>query len=209
MHTIAMTNYKGGSGKSSAAIHLSVAAACRGLRTVLIDTDVQGSASQWAGRRTVDNLDMLVVSSGADRLKDCMASFADRADLCVVDTPGHDWTAMSWAAVAADLSLVVARPTQLDLETALKVGAAYRELGLPYAILITQAAPRISAKSEVWAEAYGNQSAVVSQRLTHRAAFQDSIVMGLGVKEYEPNGRAAAEIETVLGWILGYFTEQR
>jgi cellulose biosynthesis protein BcsQ len=48
MITIAAAHYKGGSGKSTAVVQLAVAAVGRGLRTVIVDTDVQGSATKWS-----------------------------------------------------------------------------------------------------------------------------------------------------------------
>lgn len=127
--------------------------------------------------------------------------------MCLVDTAGHDWRALSCAAVAVKLSLIVTRPAAFDLESAQKVGAAFREIGLPSGILITQAAPRLSQKSAAWAEAYSRVGMVVNQALTHLTAFQDSIGLGLGVTEYEPYGRAAAEVDAVVDWILAYFKE--
>ena len=208
MITLAMTHVKGGTGKSTTAINLAVAAALRGLRSVVVDTDPQGSARQWACRRTVDDLDLAVVEATPDRVQDCIKQFADRADVCLIDTPGHDWRALSCAAVAVNLSLIVTRPAAFDLESAQKVGAAYKQIGLPSAILITQVAPRTSQKSAAWAEAYARLGLLVSQPLAYRAAFQDSIALGLGVNEYEPHGRAAAEVDAVVDWILAYFQEQ-
>lgn len=209
MNSVALTNYKGGSGKSSAAIHLAVAAACRGLRTVIIDTDQQRSASAWARRRPADSFDVQVIATNAERLSACIAPYADRTDFCVVDTPGHDWKALSCAAVAVDLSLIVTRPSQFDAETALKVRDAFREFNLAHAFLIAQAAPRISRKSEAWIDAYASHGQVASARLTYLTAFQDAIAVGLGVTEFEPYGRAAAEIDATLDWIICQFKERR
>ncbi|MCK9920291.1 ParA family protein [Microbacteriaceae bacterium K1510] len=208
MMSVGVTNYKGGTGKSTTGVHLAVAAACRGYRTILVDTDAQGSAIQWARRRTVDNLDLRVIVTDAERLSACIADYADRTDFCVVDTPGHDWKALSCAAVAVDLSLIVTRPAQFDAETALKVRDAFREFKLAHAFLISQAAPRISRKSATWVDAYAAQGQVVSTRLTYLTAFQDAIALGLGVKEFEPYGRAAAEVDATLDWVVHHFKER-
>jgi chromosome partitioning protein len=207
MIAVAMTQYKGGTGKSTTAVHLAAAAACRGLKTVLIDTDVQGSASQWARRRTVESPHVVTVD--AQDLSNCVSRFRGEFDFCIVDTAGHDWKALSCAAVAVDLTLIVSRPSQFDAETALQVRSALRDFKLRYAFLISQAAPRISRKSEIWADAYAAQGEVAGARLTYLTAYQDAVTLGLGVNEYEPNGRAAAEISALFDWIMLHFKEQR
>ena len=37
--------------------------------------------------------------------------------------------------------------------------------------------------------------------ITHRAAFGDAPTLGLGVTEYEPGGKAAAEVQSVYKFI--------
>lgn len=54
--TIALVNPKGGSGKTTMAIHLAAVAHRDGHQTTLLDTDPQGSALDWS-RRTPDGYD--------------------------------------------------------------------------------------------------------------------------------------------------------
>ena len=48
MHLIAFLSQKGGSGKTTLAVHAAVAAHEAGEHVFLIDTDPQGSAQAWA-----------------------------------------------------------------------------------------------------------------------------------------------------------------
>lgn len=49
MHVLAISNYKGGCGKTSSAINLGACLAEKGKRVLLIDLDPQMSATQWMG----------------------------------------------------------------------------------------------------------------------------------------------------------------
>jgi chromosome partitioning protein len=52
MHTLAISNAKGGTGKSTLTVHLAVGLARQGARVLLVDLDVQGNTTEWVlGRR--------------------------------------------------------------------------------------------------------------------------------------------------------------
>lgn len=54
MRTIAITNNKGGSGKTTTTVNLAAAFAERGLRVLVVDLDPQGSATEWLGGRPTE-----------------------------------------------------------------------------------------------------------------------------------------------------------
>lgn len=54
MRTIAVTNQKGGSGKTTTAVNLAAALAERDQRVLVIDLDPQASASAWLGQTTTE-----------------------------------------------------------------------------------------------------------------------------------------------------------
>ena len=56
MHTIVLATQKGGSGKSTLAIGLALAAKQAGFTVRLIETDPQGTLSNWQRRRNNDDV---------------------------------------------------------------------------------------------------------------------------------------------------------
>jgi chromosome partitioning protein len=200
MISFATVQYKGGSGKSTAALHLAVAAITRRLKVALIDVDEQRSIAKWAARRNLKA--PLVIALDPSEVSHWLGEFGADHDLCIVDTPGHDWKALSCAVASVDFTLVVSRPATLDLEMAIEVRNVLHRFGLKHATLITQAPPRMSGKLQRWLDGYASQSDIVSTTLASLTAYQDAITLGLGVHEYEPHGRAAAEVNAVLDWLI-------
>ena len=83
---IALANPKGGTGKSTLAIHLAVAAHRVGNQTLLVDTDEQRSVLDWH-RWTADDFDGPDVDdvTSPKRLKAQTGVWADAYDVVVLD----------------------------------------------------------------------------------------------------------------------------
>ena len=74
MRTIAVTNQKGGSGKTTSAVNLAAALAERRHRVLVVDLDPQGSASDWFGvARDPSARGVLDVFTGNVHLADLVA----------------------------------------------------------------------------------------------------------------------------------------
>ena len=56
MQTLAMIAQKGGTGKTTLALSLAVAAEAAGKSVLIVDLDPQASACKWTDRRTGDSL---------------------------------------------------------------------------------------------------------------------------------------------------------
>ena len=56
MRTIVLVNAKGGTGKSTLAASLAVAAAATGEKVIALDLDPQGSLASWGGTRTANDV---------------------------------------------------------------------------------------------------------------------------------------------------------
>ena len=92
MKTLAILSRKGGTGKTTLAVNLSVAAERAGHSTVLVDLDPQASAAKWNDNREGDA--PVVVASPASRLPEVLKKAEDAgATLVIVDTAPHTETA--------------------------------------------------------------------------------------------------------------------
>ena len=102
MKTIALIAQKGGTGKTTLALSLAVAAEQDGKQAVIIDLDPQATACRWSDRRQAET--PVVVDAQAARLGKALKAAEERGvDLVIVDTPARNADASLEAAKLADL----------------------------------------------------------------------------------------------------------
>src|SRR5271157_4693497 len=202
MKTIAIISQKGGAGKTTLSVHLATAAALAGHNTAIIDLDPQGTAASWGDRRQADAPE--VVSGQAARLSVLIeAAQTNGADFLILDTaPNADQTALR-AAQTADLVLIPCRAATFDLE-AIKATLTLSQLAQKPAFVVLNAIPPRSGIGREAAEGLTAQGARVAPvMLSQRAAFTHGVIDGRTAQEFEPDGKAAEEIEALYTWLCG------
>ncbi len=111
MQTITFLSQKGGSGKTTLAVHSAVAAQEDGARVLIIDTDMQQSAATWRESR-VEPLPLVAPVTVA-QLEDVMAAARhDGMTYCIIDTAPHATPEAARVAAAVDLVLIPCRPPE-------------------------------------------------------------------------------------------------
>jgi chromosome partitioning protein len=138
MRTIAVVARKGGSGKTTLAVHLAIAAHLSGRTTVIADTDPQESAIEVLKMRQGPGPRALA-STPAGLLEVQMQARRGGADALLIDTPAGTEEGMSNAIVLCDLALLVIRPTFLDLVAAVHTADVLRRLRKPTLVVLNQA----------------------------------------------------------------------
>jgi chromosome partitioning protein len=190
-----IVSQKGGSGKTTLALHLAIAATAKGRKTLVIDLDPQTSAERWAEIRDQD--EPAIVAGEAEKLTEMLsAANAHGADLVIVDTPPKvDRTALI-AAKAADVVLIPSRGTILDLPAIgdtinlLKLASLEGKAAIVLNAMSAKGAPLENVKEA--AEQYGLE--IIPALLADRPSYSRSLETGQGVTEKEPKGKAASEI---------------
>ncbi|MHB2029532.1 MAG: nucleotide-binding protein [Acidimicrobiales bacterium] len=110
---LAITNLKGGTGKTTTAVHLAAGLSVHG-RTLLIDADEQRSATAWADLIGPLCPFDVVADSGADmhvRLERLMRGYAH----VVIDAPPHDVGVVRSAVLSASDILIPLTPSAMDI----------------------------------------------------------------------------------------------
>jgi chromosome partitioning protein len=200
MKTIAFLSQKGGSGKTTLAVHTAVAAFEAGQRVVLVDTDPQRSATVWSDARQADE-PMVATAAGSDLEKVLAAAESEGMDLVIVDTAPHAAPEASRIARTADLVLIPCRPTAFDLAAAEGAAMIVRAAKVQAAFVLSACPVRAPEIAETRKALGGYGLPVAPVEITERRAFSRAIAMGRAVTEFESAGRAAEEIRALWEWI--------
>lgn len=201
MHTVAILSQKGGSGKTTLALHLAVAAELAGQVAAVIDIDPQASAAGWKDSRQAET--PVVVSIPSARLAQALdAARNAAADLAFIDSAPHAGDVALAAAEAADFVLIPCRPGILDLR-AIAATARIVKLAGKDAYVVLNAmppnAPNIVADARAAVAVHGLEVAPFT--LQQRASFQHALTAGKTAHEHDPSGKAAEEVGKLFQWL--------
>lgn len=196
MKVISIIGQKGGTGKTTLAENLAVAAS-KSETVALIDLDSQPTSARWGDRRKSQKENPAVVSAQYARLAQVLAAAEDAgATLAIIDTPPRTSEATLAATRASALVLAPVRPLVNDVETLPALHEILMLAGPRPSFVVINGAPsqgnrHLEAERAIEAQGWEICPVVLRQR----AAYGDAPMAGLGVVEYDPSGKAALEVE--------------
>jgi chromosome partitioning protein len=200
MKTIAIMSQKGGSGKTTLAVHLAVVAAEDGERVVIVDTDPQKSAGAWYETRTRET--PVVVCVAASMAHEVLkAARHDGMTLAVVDTAPHAAPDAVAMVELADFILVPCRPFAFDLAAVDSTLRIIHAAGKPGAIVLNACPVRAPEILEAQEALSGSWMACSPVLIGDRRAFARAVASGKAVTEFDDGGRAAEEIRKLWKWL--------
>jgi len=201
MPTIAIVSQKGGSGKTTLAVHLATRAAQAKHESCVVDTDPQATAAAWSDWRG-DFLPLVVTSPPARLGRTIESARKNGVDFVVIDTPPHADAAAREAIKAADLVLIPSKPRAFDLH-ALEPIADLVSYAKKPAFVVLNSVPAgatvLTEEAKKAAKSMGLKLCPVT--LGDRAAFHRSSAKGETAAEIDPEGKAAKEIEKLWKWV--------
>lgn len=209
MYTVAVIAEKGGVGKTTVALALAVGAKHAGLKSAVIDTDPQATASQWTDRRE-DEFPWIVPTHAA-RLKAAIEQAAQQGiGFLVIDTPPHASTDAAEAARQADIVVIPVEPHLFALETLPKINDLLKLAGNPPAFVLVNKASNQGREGEQASEYAQSLGLAVCPVVLHqRAAHRHAGNLGQTAAEFEPNGKAAQEAIQLYTYTLKLLKQRR
>ena len=125
MPVVAVVNQKGGTGKTTLATNLASVLA-ENSRVLLIDADPQASSQNWAAGEWHSPEAMTVTGLGKGSLTDHLRTTSRQHDWTIIDGPPGISRTSAEAVRNADIVLIPAKPSPLDVWAAADVVEAVR-----------------------------------------------------------------------------------
>ncbi len=200
MRKIAFLAQKGGSGKTTLAVHTAVAAAEAGETVVIIDTDPQKSATVWSNARAQET-PVVATAAVTDLGRVIEAANQEQMTLAIVDTAPHAAPAATHIVRAVDLVVIPVRPTAFDVAAVGSAVDIVKAAGVRAVFVLSACpfrSPEIAETRTVLAE-YGLP--VAPTEIIDRRAFARAVATGRSVTEFESDGKAAIEIRAFWMWL--------
>lgn len=191
MQTIAILSRKGGAGKTTIAVNLAATAEQAGTRSAVLDLDPQASAATWFDVRGTARPEVHIclphrLSHGLAKISGC--------DLAIIDTAPHADLGALAAARASDLVLIPCRPAVFDLAALAATLDIATIAGTPALAVLNAIPARGKAAEQARAALTEWGIDVATPMLTHRQAFVQALACGKAASEFDPGGKAGAEI---------------
>jgi len=200
MKVIAVLNQKGGSGKTTIATHLARALQLAGADVLLVDSDPQGSARDWAAVR--DDQPLAVVGIDRPTIDRDLKQIA-RKDFVVIDGAPQAADLAVSAIKAADFVLIPVQPSPYDiwatadLVELVKQRIEVTDGKLQAAFVVSRAIKGTRIGGEVAEALAGYELPILETRITQRVSYPGTAAVGTTVMDSEPEGDAAAEIRAL------------
>lgn len=198
-NVVAVLNQKGGSGKTTIAIHLASALKRSGDSVALIDTDPQGSAQDWDAAGDGSAGFLVAGVRKPETLRKNVDQLAEQ-DWVIIDGAGTLDTMSAHAIKAADLVIIPCQPSPLDVWAASEVVGMVKERqvitdGAPVAAFqVTRAKKGTQLAREVTTAVADYELPLLHGMIHDRTGFAKAMAGGSSVIEDGPDSHAAWEV---------------
>jgi chromosome partitioning protein len=199
---ISVVNSKGGSGKTTLATNLARAIQLDGNEVVVIDTDPQGTASDWS-KNQPEGYDLPVIHvSNASLLDTDLARLTASYDVAVIDGSAKLEKGTGTCVRAADAVLIPVQPTPPDVWGVADVAGVVKRTGTPAGIVVSRAITGTNLASEIVEGLEGYDLPVFEGRTHQRVAYAEAMFSGQTVLDVRAP-KAQQEVQQVATELAG------
>jgi chromosome partitioning protein len=179
---------------------LATAFVAAGYNTLLLDLDPQASAAEWKDSRAADTPPVMAIPP-ARLFKVIENSQSIGTDVLILDTAPHSEGTALDASRAADLILVPCQPSIMDLRALRKTASLLEHAKKPTYAVLNGVSPHTAVADEA-AKAITEQFKlqVSPIRIGDRVAYNRCLIGGGTAQEFEPDGKAAQEVNELFLW---------
>jgi chromosome partitioning protein len=212
---IAITNLKGGVGKTTITTNLAVSFVHRGKKVCIVDSDLgQKSSMEWAGNRSESMPHIPVYGSMAKQLNKEVAKLNEENDIVFIDGTPQLSELAERTVLASDILIIPISPSIYDLrafesffERVEQINQVREEQGLKMVktyVIVNRIAEKTNLGREILEALKDYAVTVFETKLSNRIAYAETATGGLGVAEWkdkkakEEFERLADEVEVAI-----------
>ena len=208
---IAVTNLKGGVGKTTIATNIAVCLAHQGYDICIVDTDLgQQSSMEWSGNRSPDLKPIPVFGVNVKQLNKEVDDLKKRYDIVVIDGTPHLSELADRTILATDILLIPLTPSVYDFrgfegflqrfDQIKSVKEASGSVTEAYVIL-NRVVPNTNVSKDINEAVEAYNIKMLKTRLVSRISYVDTASEGKGVVEYKDK-KAKEEMEELTQEII-------
>jgi chromosome partitioning protein len=204
---ITLTNTKGGVGKSTLAANLAIWLFDLGYRVALLDTDPQGTSSEW-----VQNAEKGISVRSAtemESIQKAVGELTNSHDFVIADAPGEEGEAANTVILLSDFAILPLQPTKPDvraLKGALKtirLAHAVTQGRRPEAVLVLNCVRKRNRKTAILKEQLKSHGLRVADADVRRLdALADSCDGAVTRDKSERAKEAASDLNALFAELL-------
>jgi len=208
---VTVFNQKGGCGKTMTCMQLSAAFALRGLRTLLVDMDKQGTSTIWAGQGGKDRrfpAEVISLAPLREKMLGEIEKRADAYDFIFIDCPPAIESSIPWAALnISDIALIPVIPLMDNVWASREAKELARRAKEENPALLTYCVPSMSRRGNVFKACTeilqdDHEIPLLDAGLQQRNAYGESQMFGLSVHGVSGASAAVKEVEALADVVL-------
>lgn len=210
MKVIAVLNQKGGAGKTTIATHLATALKIAGHSVLLVDSDPQGSARDWAAVQ--ENHPLSVVGMDRPTIERDLKSIAP-VDYVIIDGAPQAADLAVSAIKASDFILIPVQPSPYDiwatsdLVDMVKQRIEITDGRLQAAFVISRAISGTKLGNDVSAILEGYELPVLGSRIHQRVNYAGTAATGSTILESFPDSDGTKEMNRLMNELIAVLSK--
>ncbi len=200
---IALLQQKGGSGKTTTSVNLAGGLRELGYTVVIADMD-KDKPDAWSWTIKSDTMKDMAQQIDEKQAREQLATLKSQYDFVIIDTPPNFQTAALKAALLADLVIIPAAPSGMDLSGLMEAKDLALTAGRPYKLLANRVSKNTTMSRSLMTVLEEDGKAFEAA-IPQSVKFVEAEAAGLYIGEYAPESDAHIQVRRFAKEVVAYF----